>query len=116
MKKNIILEKSFDFALMVIDIYKYLTVEKHEYIMSKQLLRSGTSIGANCNEAIAAVTTKDFCNKMAIASKETYETLYWLKLLDKSDYYHSDEAIENCEEIIRIITSIVKTTKEKLHS
>jgi four helix bundle protein len=110
------LKRPFNFALVVIDIYKYLTNEKHEYVMSKQLLRSGTSIGANCNEAVAAVSTKDFCNKMAIASKEAQETRYWLMLLDKSDYYHSNEAIEHCEEIIKIITSIVKTTREKLHS
>lgn len=82
--------------------------------MSKQLLRSGTSIGANCNEAVAAVTTKDFCNKMGIASKEAQETLFWLKLLDKSNYCQNSAFTEQCEEIIRIITSIVKTTREKL--
>jgi four helix bundle protein len=114
MKKNIIIEKTFDFSLEVIKAYKIITSEKHEYVMSRQLLRAGTSIGANCNEAVAAVTTKDFCNKMAIASKEAHETEYWLKLLHKSDYYYDSELIEKCEEIIRIITSIVKTTREKL--
>jgi four helix bundle protein len=114
MKENIIIDRTFEFSLKIIEVYKYLTSEKREYVMSKQLLRSGTSIGANCNEAEAAVTLKDFCNKMAIASKEAYETLYWLKLLDKSNYYQNPELTEQCEDIIRIITSIVKTTREKL--
>jgi four helix bundle protein len=114
MKSNIILDKTFAFSLRIIDAYKYLCSNKRELIMSKQLLRSGTSIGANCNEAVAAVTTKDFCNKMAIASKEAYETRYWLQLLEKSEYYQDDELLEKCDEIIRIITSIVKTTREKM--
>ena len=115
MKQNIILDKSFEFSLKIIEVYKFLTSEKREFVMSKQLLRSGTSIGANCNEAVASVSTKDFCNKMAIASKEARETKYWLMLLDKSDYYHDEKLMYQCEEIIKIITSIVKTTGEKSH-
>ena len=114
MKPNIILDKSFEFSLKIIEVYKFLTSEKREFVMSKQLLRSGTSIGANCNEAVAAVSTKDFCNKMAIASKEARETKYWLMLLEKSNFYHDDKLMEQCEEIIKIMTSIVKTTTEKL--
>lgn len=113
-KKNVIIEKSFNFSLKIIEAYKYLVSDKHEFVMSKKLLRSGTSIGANCNEAVAAVTNKDFCNKMAIASKEAHETKYWLQLLEKSDYYQNEELLELCNEVIRIITSIVKTSRERM--
>ena len=89
--ENKILEMSFDFSLQIINLYKIL-VENKEFVLSKQLLKSGTSIGANVEEAIAAQTKKDFVMKMSIASKEARETRYWLKLLDKSklvdtDYY-----------------------------
>jgi len=76
-------ERSFDFALMIVEVYKFL-LEKKEFVLSKQLLRSGTSIGANVHEAQAAQSRKDFASKMAIASKEARETLYWLRLLDNS--------------------------------
>ena len=80
MKTNIVLEKSMDFAIKTVDIYKYLTFKKKEYVMSKQLLKSGTSIGANINESTAAQSKRDFLAKMSIASKECRETLYWIKL------------------------------------
>lgn len=86
---------------------------KKEYILSKQILRSATSIGANVNEASAAESKRDFLHKMAISSKEARETLYWLLLLQKSELIDIElkSEIENCEELVRILTSIVKTTK-----
>lgn len=114
MKESIIKNKSFEFALQIIELFKVLQ-EKREYILSKQLLRSATSIGANVNEALAAVSKADFTNKMAIASKEARETLYWLELLEKSQMVSMDYGIyiESCEEIVKILTSIVKTTQLK---
>ncbi len=114
-KENIILDKSFNFSLTIIELYKRL-LEKNEYVISKQILRSGTSIGANIEEAIAANSSKDFAYKMSIASKEARETKYWLKLLDKSqiiDYDYS-KFLAEINEIINILTSIVKTTQSKL--
>jgi four helix bundle protein len=86
-------ERTFEFALLIIELYRYLIVN-NEYVMSKQILRSGTSIGANVQEAQAAQSKKDFVSKMTIASKEARETDYWLRLLDKSGYL-TDEGIGN---------------------
>jgi four helix bundle protein len=110
--KNVIRSKSFDFALQVIGLYKKLIQEK-EFIISKQLLKSGTSIGANVEEATAAQSRKDFISKMAIASKEARETKYWLKLLAKSNITNIDikDYLISINEIVRILTAIVKTTK-----
>lgn len=114
-KENIILDKSFDFALQIIELYKVL-IEHREYILSKQLLRSGTSIGANVEEAMAAHSRKDFIAKMVISSKEARETRYWLRLLEKSQLVKMDykNYLEPVEAIISIITAIVKTSQEKL--
>ena len=114
-KKSIIQKKSFEFALKIIELYRQLVANK-EYVLSKQLLRSGTSIGANVEEASAAQSKKDFINKMSIASKEARETRYWIRLLQKSKIVSLDYKIylEETEEIIKILTSIVKTSKEKL--
>jgi four helix bundle protein len=113
--ENKILEMSFDFSLQVINLYKKL-IENREFVLSKQLLRSATSIGANIEEATAAQTKKDFIMKMTIASKEARETRYWLRLLDKSkmvdlDY---DPYLQAIEHIINIVTKIVKTSQESL--
>ena len=114
MKTNPILDKSFDFALEIIDLY-VLLVEKKEYVLSKQLLRSGTSIGANVEEAEAAMSKKEFIAKMSISSKEARESRYWLRLLDRSKL---GKAIDfniylfKVEELIRILTSIVKTSQQ----
>lgn len=109
-------ERTFEFALLIIEAYKYL-VAKNEYVLSKQLLRAGTSIGANAHEAQAAQSKNDFISKMAIASKEARETDYWLRLLERSGYLSDFEKRENlCAEvivIINIITKIVKTSQEK---
>ena len=111
-KDNIIQQKSFDFALSIIELYKELTKE-NEYIISKQLLRSGTSIGANIEEASAAQSKKDFIAKMSISSKEARETRYLLRLLDKSQLVNLDFTLylSSIEEIINILTAIVKTSQ-----
>lgn len=113
-KDNLILNKSFDFALKAIELYKSLVAEK-EYILSKQFLRSATSIGANVEEAIAGESRKDFTHKMAIAAKEARETRYWLRLLDKGKLtnVNLESHINDIEEIINILTAIVKTSSGK---
>ncbi|MDY0082886.1 MAG: four helix bundle protein [Ignavibacteriaceae bacterium] len=114
-KDNIVLNKSFDFALEIIELYKFLK-SKNEFVISKQLLRCGTSIGANVEEANAAQTKKDFVTKMAIASKEARETRYWLRLLSKSKLVELDfnNHLQKIDELIRIITAIVKTAQLNL--
>lgn len=104
-----------DFAVRIVNLYKYLAKEKSEYILSKQLLRSGTSIGANVNESVLAQSTADFVAKMPIALKEAGETEYWIKLLEKTDYLSKAQAgsiLKDCEELIKILVSILKTTKQ----
>jgi len=115
--ENLILDKSYEFSLMVIELYKFLTNEKKEYVLSKQLLRCGTSIGANVNEAQAAISKKDFVAKVSIASKEARESKYWLMLLKDSGYIDPSkqkvkELFEEIESIIKILTSIVKSAQE----
>lgn len=111
-KKNLIQDKSFNFALSIIDVHKNLTQDKKEYTMSKQLLRSGTSIGANVNEAIEAQSRADFIHKLSIALKEARETEYWIRLLIAADYIESHHTIYNeAQVIIKILTAIIKTTK-----
>ena len=114
MKDSIVAEKSFAFALSVIALYKEL-IKENEYVMSKQILRSATSVGANIQEALAGVSKKDFLYRMSIGSKEARETKYWLHLLDKSQYIKKNysDYLEDIDELIKILTSIVKTTNEK---
>lgn len=113
--ENKILELTFDFSLKIIGLYKIL-IGQNEYVISKQLLKSATSIGANVEEANAAQTKKDFIMKMSIASKEARETKYWLKLLDKSQIVSHDYSsyLNSIEHIINILTKIVKTSQEAL--
>ena len=111
--KNVIRDKSFNFALMIIEIVKILR-NKREYVFANQLLKSGTSVGANIQEAIASVSRKEFHLKMAISSKEARETRYWLRLIKVSgtlDSSQLNKALSDIEEIIRILTAIVKTTR-----
>lgn len=115
MKENIIRQKSYDFALQTIDLYRKLLKEK-EFVLSKQLLRSGTSIGANVEEAQAAQSRADFISKMSISSKEARESCYWLRLLRDSKIIEKGEAdrlLSEAESIVNILTSIVKTTANK---
>lgn len=113
MSDNVIRSKSFSFALSIIKLYTKLAGQK-EYVISKQLLRSGTSIGANVEEAVSAQSRKDFVSKMSIATKEARETKYWLRLLSDSELTTIDVSSEltAINEIIKILISIVKTTKE----
>lgn len=114
MKSNVVKDKSFDFALAIIGLYKQL-VSSREYVLSKQLLKSGTSIGANIEEGDAAQTKKDFVAKMSIASKESRETRYWIRLLMKSslvEFSINSKYLDQCEELIRLTTSIVKTAQQ----
>jgi four helix bundle protein len=115
MKKNIIQQKSFDFSLIIIELYKKLIAE-NEYVISKQVLRSATSIGANIEEALAGQSKKDFLHKMSIASKEARETRYWLKILDKSQIVKNNylKELEEIENIINILTKIVKSTSQSI--
>jgi len=114
-KGNIVKEKAFNFAIKSIHLYKSM-VENKEYVISKQLLKSSTSIGANIEEAIAGVSKKDFTAKMAIASKEARETLYWLRLLQATKLIDLNftEYINDCTDIINILTAIVKTSQINL--
>ena len=117
MKSNVIKDKSKSFAIRIIDLYKSLANNKKEYVMSRQILRSGTSIGANINEAICSVSKKEFLSKMYISYKEASESQYWLELLKDSDYINEKEFNsynKDCEEIIKILSSITKSTRENL--
>lgn len=113
-KENVIVEKSFKFAIRIINLYKYLVDVKKEYVMSKQILRSGTSIGANINEAQSAVSKMDFVNKLGISAKEARETDYWLNLLNSTNYIDKksfNSIHKDCFEILQIINSIILTSK-----
>jgi len=117
MKENLIKIKSFAFALRIIKMYKYLASEKKEFVISKQVLRSGTSIGANIEEADSGQSKKDFIAKMSISLKEAKETHYWLRLLHLSDFISIDmfdSIIVDCEEIIAILTTIIKTARKNV--
>lgn len=113
-KDNQILEESKAFAIRIIRLYNYLKDEKHVYVLSKQLLRSGTSIGANVRESVNAQSRMDFINKLNIALKEANETEYWLELLHETNYLNEDEfssIYNDCGKIAATLTKIVKTTK-----
>jgi len=113
-KPNIIQEKSFAFAIRIVNTYKHLHDEKKEFVLANQLLKSGTSIGANVEEALGGQSTADFIAKLSISYKEARETLYWIRLLHATNYL-SDQAYESlihdCEEICKIISKILVTTK-----
>ena len=111
---NILIEKSKNLALRIIKLYKYLNENKKEYVLSKQLLRSGTSIGSNIREAIRGESKPDFYHKLNIALKEADETEYWIELLYESDYITKiqfESIYRDCEEVISLLVSITKTQK-----
>jgi len=113
LKENVIREKSFEFAVRMVKLYQYLCNEKKEYVLSKQLLRSGTSIGANVEEAQGAISKADFSSKMSIAYKEAKEAHYWLRLLHATEYIDQqsyESIIENSSEICKLLFSILKKT------
>lgn len=116
MADNVVVNKSFKFAIDTVTIYKYLC-EKNEYVLSKQLLRSGTSIGANIREAIDGQSKKDFLAKMNISLKEARETEYWIELLIETGYLDRDihsAYLKDAKELYKILNSIVKSTKNSL--
>lgn len=114
MVKSIIKEKSFEFAIKIVNLYKELNEEK-EFVISKQLLRSGTSIGANIKEALQGQSKADFISKLSISLKEAAETEYWLELLiaTKLTKIELKEYLKDIQELIKILTSIIKTSKNK---
>ncbi|MEP1151857.1 MAG: four helix bundle protein [Balneola sp.] len=116
MNNGPIYKKSFQFSLEIIELYRLLLEEK-EFVLSKQLLRSATSIGANVNEASAAESKKDFIHKMAISLKEARETHYWLSLLKESHFIEKDlnRELNACTELIKILTAIIKTSRNRLN-
>ncbi|MGB3607262.1 MAG: four helix bundle protein [Psychroserpens sp.] len=115
MKENIIKHKSFDYAVQIVNLYKWLAYDKKEFVMSRQLLKSGTSIGANIREAEFAQSKADFISKMSISLKEANETDYWLDLLHAT-HYINDEKFDHyklmSQEVLRLLISIVKSSKE----
>jgi four helix bundle protein len=116
MKYNIIQDKSYKFALRIINLYKWLCDEQKEYVMSKQLLRRGTSIGANIEESLGGISDADFKFKLSISYKEARETGYWLKLLKDSEYITDsmfDSIFTDCDEICKILFSIIQKLKNK---
>lgn len=118
MKENVIKTKSFGFAVKVVNLYKLLSVERKEFVLSKQLLRSGTAIGALYREAEQAESKADFIHKMAIAQKECNEAMYWLELLKESDILSESEfesIYSDATELIKLITSIIKSTKTNIN-
>lgn len=117
MKDNVVFEKSKKFAIRIVNLYKHLCSNKNEYVLSKQLLRSGTSIGANISEALCSISKKEFLAKMYIAFKECSESKYWIELLYETDYLTKEEynsIVDDCTEIQKLLTIITKTTKSEL--
>lgn len=119
MKENILKSKSFNFAVRIVNLYKYLKKQHSEYILSQQIIRSGTSVGAIIREAEHAESTKDFIHKLSIGLKQINECKYWLDLLFATDFitnkmYHSVN--NDCEELLKLLIASVKTTKRKLNA
>ena len=114
---NVILEKSLKFSIRIVRLYQYLCSESKDYVISKQLLRCGTSIGANINEAQYAISKSDFLNKMHISLKECAETIYWIELLYQTDYLSEPQynsILTDCEELRNLLSSITKSTRESM--
>ena len=114
---NVVLDKSLVFSVRIVRLFQYLTGEPREYVMSKQLLRSGTSIGANIHEAQYAISKSDFLNKMQISLKECAETLYWIELLHRTDYLTQpqyESLLSDCDELRSLLSSITKSTRDSI--
>ncbi len=116
-RKGAILRQSFSFAVEIVEIYKYLSTDKKEYVLSKQLLRSGTAVGALSREAQNAESKADFIHKFGIAQKECDETVYWLELLHKTKYLEKEEftkLVSSADSLLKMIRSTIMTTKKNL--
>jgi four helix bundle protein len=117
MKQNLIKEKSYRFSIRIINLYKFLRSDKHEYVLSKQILRCRTSIGANIEEALGGISKKDFIAKLQISYKEARETHYWLRLLKDTEFIEDkmfQSLICDCEEILKLLSKILETSKTNL--
>jgi four helix bundle protein len=117
MKESVLREKSYQFALRIVKLYQFIVSEKKEFVLSKQILRAGTSIGANVEEAGQAQSKSDFVHKLSIAQKESFETDYWLRLLRDSNYLtetQADSMLNDCRELQKLIISSIKTVKATL--
>jgi four helix bundle protein len=117
--ENPVRDKSYAFALRIVVLYRFLSEEMREFVLSKQVLRSGTSIGANVEEALGGQSEKDFHAKLSIAYKEARETLYWLRLLHDSGYIDDnnfDSLSSDCNELLKLLGSITKSMKDKLNN
>jgi len=115
-KENILKDKSYKFALRIVKLFQFLSVERKEYLLSKQILRSGTSVGANIEEAYQGESKSDFIHKLAIANKEAFETHYWLRLLRDSIILETNMAesfMADCDEIQRMLVAAIKTAKSR---
>ncbi|MDR1826668.1 MAG: four helix bundle protein [Rickettsiales bacterium] len=118
MANNIAFEKSEDLALRIVKLYVFLTKKKNENVISKQIIRCGTSIGANLAESVHGVSDGDFINKLSISQKECSETMYWLRLLKRADFITEKQfnsIYQDCTEIAKLLTSIIKAMKSKTH-
>lgn len=118
LKFNTIEVKSYDFAIRIVNLHKYLNRQKEIHSLSNQMLRSGTAIGALIQEAVHAQSKADFLNKMNVSLKEANETMYWIRLLHSNNYLKDNEFAsihKDCEEIVKLLASIVKTTKASLN-
>ncbi|MGH9946133.1 MAG: four helix bundle protein [Pyrinomonadaceae bacterium] len=116
MKDNILKTKSYSFALRIVKLFQYLASEHKEYVLSKQVLRSGTSVGANIEEAFQGESKSDFIHKLAVANKEAFETHYWLRLLRDSNILTKKQAeslLGECDELQRMLVAAIKTSKSK---
>lgn len=119
MEGNPLVAKTLDFSVLIINLFKLLRSNRHETIMSKQILRSGTSVGANASEALAAESTEDFIHKLTISLKEANETKYWIILLHRTQYITDDEyksIMTDCQDLRKLIGSIISTTKRNRSS
>lgn len=117
MKQNIVQDKSYQFSIRIINLYKFLRKDKNEYVLSKQILRCGTSIGANIEEAIGGFLKKDFIAKMQISYKEARETHYWLRLLNDTEFIDENmfqSLIQDCEEVLKLLSKILETSKNNM--
>ena len=115
--ENVVVDKSMKLSVRIVRLYQYLCSESKEYVMSKQLLRCGTSIGANINEAQYAISKGDFLNKMYVSLKECAETIYWIKLLYQTEYLSKaqyDSILSDCEELRNLLSSITKSTRDSM--
>jgi len=113
-KNNVVRERSFSFAIRIVKLYQYLCTEKREFVLVRQVLKSGTSVGANIEEADSSISKKEFSSKISIAYKEAKETHYWLRLLVATGYINQkefDSLFQDCEEICKLLFAILRTTR-----